>query len=149
MSKYKSFISVQSVDKKKIFARRTRSPRRLLDAMSLTNPKNCNKRRGICILNPKGIPSHSPGLRLQPRVPDKKNIQPQRGCGNCVIEDAATHSGLMGMGDARYPGWPFGQPWALIRYPFRVTSTSSLPRMHRNRHCLGPTQQGRARIEFS
>jgi hypothetical protein len=26
----------------------------------------------------------------------------------------------MGMGDARYPGWPFGQPWALIRYPFRV-----------------------------
>jgi hypothetical protein len=30
--------------------------------MSLPNPKNYNKEQGICILNPNGIPTQSPGL---------------------------------------------------------------------------------------
>jgi hypothetical protein len=33
-----------------------------LDGMYLPNPKNCNKGKGICILNPEGIPAQSPGL---------------------------------------------------------------------------------------
>jgi hypothetical protein len=66
MSKYKSFISVQSVvaafETQKKLARTTRRARRFLDGMSLPNPKDDNKGQAICILNPDGIPSHSPGL---------------------------------------------------------------------------------------
>jgi hypothetical protein len=81
MIKYKSFISVQSVvapflETQKKLERRTRKAQRFLDGMSLSNPKNYNKGRAICILNPEGIPSHSPGLRLQPRVVRKKPFNP-------------------------------------------------------------------------
>jgi hypothetical protein len=85
MSKFKSFISVDSSEAggKEIAvlnlvanfgcgllgnAKETRTKaqrtRRFLDGMSLPNPKNCNKGRGLCNLNPDGIPSHSPGLPL-------------------------------------------------------------------------------------
>jgi hypothetical protein len=46
----------------KKLARSTRRARRFLEGMSLPNPKNDNKGRAICILNPDGIPSHSSGL---------------------------------------------------------------------------------------
>jgi hypothetical protein len=46
----------------KKLARSTRRARRFLEGMSLPNPKNDNKGQAICILNPDGIPSHSPGL---------------------------------------------------------------------------------------
>jgi hypothetical protein len=64
MSKHKSFISVHSVvaalETQKKLAQSTPS---FLEGMSLPNPKNYNKGQAIYILNPEGIPSHSPGLR--------------------------------------------------------------------------------------
>jgi hypothetical protein len=65
----------------KKLARSTRRARRFLKGMSLPNPKNDNKGQAICILNPDGIPSHSPGLRSQPRVPDIINPSNPDGCG--------------------------------------------------------------------
>jgi hypothetical protein len=73
-----------------------------------------NKGQGYLYFESRRDSVTQPGVANATPGDGQKNIQPQRGCGNCVIEDAATHSGLMGMGDARYPGWPFGQPWALI-----------------------------------
>jgi hypothetical protein len=88
MIKYKSYISVHSVDSSEAGGKeiavlnlvanlccgllwntkktRTKAQRarRFLEGMSLPNPKNYNKGQAICILNPEGIPSHSPGLPL-------------------------------------------------------------------------------------
>jgi hypothetical protein len=88
MSKHKSFISVHSVDSSeaggkeitvlKLVANfgcnllwntketRTKAQRtrRFLEGMSLPNPQNYGKGPGIGILNPNGIPTQSPGLRM-------------------------------------------------------------------------------------
>jgi hypothetical protein len=97
MSKHKSYISVHSVHSSEAGGKEiavlnlvanfgcrllwNAKDTKIFGWYVLAQSQKLQQGTGLCNLNPDGIPSHSPGLRTQPRVMDKKTIQPQRGCG--------------------------------------------------------------------